>query len=114
MMGKFSRDKGKRGERAFSALCREHGYDTHRSAQYSGKEGQASDVEGLPGIHIEVKWVERLKLREAMAQSERDAEAAAAGELPIVAHKQNGAEWLVTMRAGDWFKLYEAFEKQGG
>lgn len=30
------------------------------------------------------------------------------GELPIVAHKTSRKEWLVTMRAGDWFDFYKA------
>ena len=36
------------------------GYDCRRTAQYCGNTGDASDVVGLPGIHQEVKRVERL------------------------------------------------------
>ena len=39
-MGKMSREKGKRGERAFAALCRAEGYAVHRSAQYRGNTGR--------------------------------------------------------------------------
>lgn len=109
-MGKFSREKGKRGERMWAAVCRSHGFaDARRGVQYSGREGQADDVTGLPGIHQEVKFVERLNLRDAMEQSARDAAAAGRGDLPIVAHKQSGKEWLVTMRADDWFRLFKAY-----
>ena len=100
-----SREKGKKGEREFAALCREQGYDCRRGQQYSGIEGR--DVVGLPYIHVEVKRVERLNIEEAMAQSKRDAKD---GELPIVAHRKNHCEWLVTMRAEDWFELYREWE----
>lgn len=101
-----SRQKGKRGELAFSKLCREHGYDTRRGQQYNGADGSA-DVIGLDGVHIEVKWVERLDLRGAMAQSIADTEP---WNYPIVAHKKNNCDWLITMRAADWFALYREWE----
>jgi Holliday junction resolvase len=100
-----SRDKGKRGEREFAAFCREHGYDCRRGQQYSGIEGE--DVVGLPGVHIEVKRVEKLNLYDAMDQARRDA---ADGTLPIVAHRRNRSDWLVVMRAEDWFGLFREWE----
>ena len=108
-MGRYSREKGKRGERAFCSLCRENGYDVHRTAQYRGNTGDAGDVDGLDGIHVEVKAVERLNIHDAMAQSVHDADAAGRGEIPIVAHKKSRCEWLVTMLAEDWFKLYREY-----
>lgn len=105
-MGKASIDKGKRGEREFAKLCREQGYtDVRRGQQYNGLEGD--DVVGLPFLHIEVKRVERLNLIDAISQSKRDTKN---NDLPIVAHKKNRCEWLVTMRMDDWFKLYREWE----
>ena len=103
-MAKASREKGKRGEREFAALCRENGYDARRSQQFMGGADSA-DVVGLPGIHVEVKRVERLNIEDAMAQSIRDG-----GGIPIVAHRKNNCEWLITMRAEDWFQLYREWE----
>ena len=101
-----SREKGKKGEREFARLCREHGFaNARRSQQYSGINGDA-DVVGLEGIHIEVKRVERLNIDEAMKQSIRDSRE---GEMPIVAHRRNREEWKVTMRAEDWFEFYKAW-----
>lgn len=107
-----SKAKGARGERLFRDLCREHGYtDARRGQQYSGANGDA-DVVGLDGIHAEVKFVEKLNLRDAMDQSVRDRRD---GELPIVAHKTSRKPWLITMRADDWFRLYKAWvEKMVG
>ena len=105
-----SKQKGSRGERLFSKLCRDEGFDNvHRTAQYRGNTGDAGDCEGLPNIHIEVKYTEHLQLSKAMAQSIRDSTANGKGHLPIVAHKKNREEWLITMRAEDWFKLYREY-----
>ena len=97
-MGMFSRSKGKRGERMFASLCREQGYDVHRTSQYCVKHGTA-DVVGLPGVYVEVKYVQALNIAKAMEQSERDADAAGKDEFPIVASKRAGDPWLVTMYA---------------
>lgn len=109
-MGKAERERGKRGERMFCSLCREYGYDAHRTAQFRGNTGAAGDVEGLPGVHVEVKNQERLNLRDAIAQSIRDSEAEGKGNIPIVAHKKNNADWLITLRAGDFFTIYREWE----
>lgn len=102
-----SKRKGKSGELEFARVCREQGYDCRRTAQYCGNTGEAADVVGLPGIHVEVKRVERLNVSEAMAQSVRDAKP---GEIPIVAHRRDRHPWLLTMRAEDWFSLYREWE----
>jgi Holliday junction resolvase len=109
-----SRQKGKAGELEFSRLCRDEGYDVRRTAQFCGKTGEAADVVGLPGIHVEVKRVERLDLQAAMDQSIRDADAAGNGEIPIVAHRRNHEKWKITMLAEDWFRLYREWEAGGG
>ncbi len=102
-----SRAKGAAGEREFSNLCKKHGFQTRRGQQYSGIEGK--DVVGLDGIHIEVKRVERLNVSQAIGQAIRDK---TDGEIPIVAHRKNREDWLVTMTADNWFKLYKAYLKE--
>lgn len=104
-----SKQKGDKGEREWARFCRDHGFDCRRTAQYCGKTGDASDVVGLDGIHQEVKRVERLNIHEAMEQAIRDSETTE--NIPIVAHRKNRKEWLVTMRAEDWFRLYKEWIK---
>lgn len=104
-MGLFSRAKGKRGERMWASFCREQGYDVHRTAQYRGNTGAAGDVEGLPYIHCEVKYVQALNIAKAMEQSDHDAKAEGKGKLPIVASKRAGDPWLVTMYAWHFVTL---------
>lgn len=99
-----SRSKGKRGELEVAALFREAGYpDARRGQQYSGLHGD-SDVVGVPGLHIEVKRVERLNLDKAIEQAERDCKA---GMMPMVIHKRNRSKWLVTQSYDEWIKLYD-------
>lgn len=101
-----SKAKGSRGEREFSNLCKEYGFNTYRSQQFSGANHDA-DVEGIPGIHIEVKRVEKLNVSNAMKQAIRDK---ADGEVAIVAHRKDREEWLVTMRATDFLEMVKERE----
>lgn len=103
-----SKQKGARFERQLASLFREYGYDARRTAQYCGNTGDASDVIGLPGIHIEAKHQERMQLYDWMAQAKRDA--AGTDTLPAVFHKKNNASILVTMEFEDWMRLFTEWE----
>lgn len=105
-----SRQKGARFERQLASKLREHGYDAHRTAQYCGNTGQAADVSGLPGIHIEAKHAEQMRLYEWMSQAKRDANAAGGKLLPAVFHKKNNAAILVTMELDSWIHLYREWQ----
>ena len=96
-----SKNKGSVGEREWSNLCKSQGYITRRGQQYCGSNGDA-DVVGIPGLHMEIKRVENLNVSKAIAQAINDKRD---GEIPIVAHRKNREDWLVTMRADDWFEF---------
>lgn len=101
-----SRDKGKRGERELAKMLTALlGVECRRGQQYNGIEGQ--DVVGVDGLHIESKWVERLNLREAYAQAERDA---AANDVPVVCHKTNKHPWLITFALSDMLAFAMAID----
>ena len=102
-----SKQKGARFERKLAAKLRDEGYECRRTQQYCGSTGDASDVIGLPGIHIEAKNQERMHLYDWMAQAIHDAKD---GLLPTVFHKKNNAEILVTMRFNNWIKIYREWE----
>ena len=101
-----SKAKGARFERQLASKFREYGYEARRTAQYCGNTGEASDVVGLPGIHIEAKHQETMRLYEWISQAKRDAENGGKGYLPAVFHKKNNADILVTMTLDDWMNLY--------
>ena len=103
-----SKNKGKRFERLVAGLFKSIGYDARRGQQYCGANGDA-DVVGVPGLHIECKHVERLNLYDAIAQSKHDARQ---NELPVVIHKKNNCNVLVTMEFDDWAKLYCIWESE--
>lgn len=105
-----SKQKGARFERLLASRFRDYGYDARRTAQYCGNTGDASDVVGLPGIHIEAKHQERMQLYEWMAQAQRDAMANGGDVFPVVFHKKNNADILVTMTFDDWMNLYREWE----
>ena len=109
-MGTLSKEKGKRFEREVAHLFREYGYDAHRTAQYRGNTGDAGDVEGVPGFHIEAKNQEKMRLYDWMKQSVSDAAAEGKGNLPVVLHKANRKPVLVTMRFEDWIQMYSAYQ----
>lgn len=101
--GKRSQSKGAAGERELAALLRDYGYDIERGGSLSF--GEVPDLVGLPGVHIEVKRVERLNVGEAMQQAIRDSDRFHDGA-PALFHRRNRQPWLVTMRLDDWMKLY--------
>lgn len=106
-MGKInSKDKGKRGERMCAAKMREYGYEARRGIQYQGSP-ESPDVVGVPGLHIEVKFTEKLRLWDAIEQSIRDA---GADEIPVVMHKKNNSEWLAILRLDDFMPIYAEWE----
>lgn len=95
--GKPSQRKGAQGERELAKVLEAEGYPMQRGgASY----GTIPDLVGLPGIHVEVKRVERLNVSAAMQQAERDAIKFQDGD-PAVFHRRNREPWLVTMRLTD-------------
>ena len=98
-----SKQKGSAGERELSNKLKEYGFDTRRSQQYCGANGD-SDVVGIDGLHIECKRVERLNVSDAMKQAVSDVKS---GNVPVVMHRKNREEWLVTMRMSDWVDMFK-------
>ena len=105
---KHAKEKGARFERKLSSIFRDYGYKARRTAQYCGNTGEAADVIGLPGIHIEAKHQETMRLYEWIAQAKRDA--AGSGKIPAVFHKKNNAEILVTMELENFMDIYREWE----
>lgn len=96
-----SRQKGKRGELELAHVLLESGLLARRGQQYSGIGGDDVVVQGYEHWHIECKLVEKLNLTKAVEQAVRDAK----GRVPIVAHRKNRGDWMVTMPIKEWLEL---------
>lgn len=96
MMGRSSREKGKRGEREFAAFLRDLGLEARRTQQFSGKEGTADVSSSLDGVHIEVKRYAGIAALRFLEQAERDSNPM---DLPCVAMREDRGEWTMMFRA---------------
>lgn len=99
-----SKAKGKRGELEAVRFLKALGYDVRRTAQYCGNTGDAADIEGLEGFHIEVKRVEKLNVYDAVEQALRDAQGK---KIPLVMWRRNDKPWLIIQLASDWVRVLE-------
>ena len=104
-----SRAKGSRGELEFANWLKARGVDARRSQQYCGVGGDGDLQTDLP-FHFEIKRVEALNINKAMAQAIGDS--AESALTPVVCHRKDRGEWLITMRAEDWFG--QVVKKQEG
>lgn len=110
-IGRSSKRKGKIGELEVVNLLKAAGYNAHRSVQYCGATGDAPDVvvEGLP-LHIEVKRVERLNLKQAYQQAVHDSKKNG-NNVPVVFHRLSHQPWMVTLSAEDFLELCKKLYK---
>jgi len=101
-MGRKSRNKGASGERELAReLSRLFGIEARRGCQYHGGPGSPDVAADIPGVHIECKRTERLRLYEALEQAIDDA-----GEkVPVVMHRQNHKPWVAIVRLDDLPRL---------
>ena len=111
-IGRASKQKGARFELQIAHYLQDHGFpDVHRTAQHCGKTGDAGDVEGIAGLHIECKHVERLNLYSAYHQAVRDNNAKNNGDIPIVVHKKNRETVMVSLSLDDFIKIFSPYKK---
>ena len=98
-----SKRKGNTGENEIAKLLTAHGFNSHRNDQRYKSGFENPDI-SLPGVHIEVKRTESLRLYDALHQAVRDANGAA---IPVVMHRRNRESWVVIMRFTDWIEMYK-------
>ncbi len=103
-MGTKSQRKGRNAELELARILQEYGYPV--AAGRAQSYGEAPDLSGLPGIHIECKRRENVNLTAALEQARRDADRF--GGLSAVFHRRNREGWRVTMGLPDWLKLYRS------
>ena len=99
-MGRFSRQKGKRGERLCAKeLSEQLGVPVRRGIQFAGGTDSPDCLIEVPtSLHIEAKLVEKLNIYSAMAQAVDDA---SEKKIPLVWQKRSREASLVTVRTQD-------------
>lgn len=106
MGGKSSQRKGRGGELEIVKIFQSYGIDAQPGQAVS--YGSTPDVVNIPGVHPEIKRVERLNVPEAMAQAVRDSKKFNDG-MPVLFHRRNRQGWLCTMRLDEWLELYRSY-----
>jgi Holliday junction resolvase len=97
-MGRFSRNKGKVGERELAhELTRVLGVRARRGVQFRGSPESPDVITDIPDVHIECKRMERFRLYDALDQAVSDA----GNNIPVVLHRQNHKPWVVIVRLDD-------------
>lgn len=110
-MGRAQRQKGKRGERAAAkAVSAALRVNARRGVQFKGGADSADIEVEIPGVHWEVKFVERESVRTWMAQ----AQAECGGGVPVVLHKRSREEWLVTLPLERLYEFVQRLEEAAG
>ena len=97
-----SKRKGSAGEREVLKILLESGIQAVRNDQrYVGGRNNPDISATFAGtdFHVEVKRTERLNLTGAMKQAVSDADGKA---FPVVIHRSNRQDWLVTFRLSDF------------
>ena len=107
-MGAKSQRKGRAAELELSRILQGHGYNIEPGGALTN--GEVPDLSGLPGVHIECKRAETLRLSEWMAQAERDAQRFGDGA-PAVFFRRSRSPWCVVMKLEDWMAIYKQERK---
>ena len=103
-LGKYSKSKGKRGEREVANLLKARGYKARRGQQFKGTSDSPDVIcEDLP-FNIEVKYTERPNFKRYMEQSVSDC---GEGQVPIVIHKYIRGEWHVMLKFKDFMDVVD-------
>jgi Holliday junction resolvase len=93
--------KGKRGERNLAAFLRDEGFDGAKRGQQHAGGVDSPDVVGVPGWHIECKCTAQIRLRDWMAQAERDSK----GKPWAILYKLPRGPWVTIIKATEWTRL---------
>ena len=107
-MSLTERRKGARGELELLELVKARWPRATRNFA-SGAAGNGDIAHGPPGVLIECKRTERLRLRDAWAQAASDALSAAC--MPVVATRWNGGPWLAVLELDELLALLELRER---
>lgn len=102
--GMRSRRKGSRGELEVVHAFNSEGFDCWRTPNSGGLSHSKGDINGIPGLHIEVKRAEQVRIREWIGQAEQDC---APHDIPIVVWRTSADLWRVDLPLTDFVPLWK-------
>jgi len=97
------REKGKRGERGFRDLLRDHGFAASRGQQFKGAPNSPDVICPELPCHLEVKIGRTHSLDTAFRQAAQQC----GDNMPVVASKRDYADWMVYLRASDFLVIMQ-------
>lgn len=103
-----SRQKGKAGELEACQMLRDlFGWVAGRTQQFCGRAGDDDiRVAQTPSLFWEIKREEHLSVHKAMQRASEDA----GRRCPVLMHRKNRSEWLLTIRLADLPRLCHAYQ----
>lgn len=116
--GKRSKTKGKVFERKLVQLIQARMPDKVKVERgYWQAHRQAGGAAVVPDIVMPVFWVEakcgkKRNMREALAQSVKDAESVGSSKIPVAVVRDDNAGSVVVMRLEDWLDILEAMPRE--
>jgi Holliday junction resolvase len=102
-MGKAEPRKARTGEREIVRAYTAAGFSAWRTPN-SGGLRLKGDVHGVPGLHIEVKRTEALRIWEALDQAASEAKA---GAVPALHFRRNRSGWFVAVPLVEFIALLQ-------
>ena len=101
-----SKEKGKRGERAWTKILKAYGYEAKRTGFHQSQQGHDSPDVTCPDlpVHWEVKNSEQCLIRDWIAQASGDARSY---EIPVVTWKSNRRPWIAILKAEDLLTMLQ-------
>jgi hypothetical protein len=101
-----SRAKGKRAELALAQILVPYWPEVCRNIDQFGSK--KNDLNGVPGVHLQVKHVESLNIWKALEQAITEADPK---DVPIVAFKRNRSPWYAAMELDELIPLLRLKEQ---
>lgn len=114
MGGAMSRRKGAAGEREVAKLARDAGWDKAKreAPMQAGHGNDYPDIGAIAGLYVESKRYKRVPVnrfaREVLDVKRED------GLVPILAHRDDGEQWRVTLDARFFFSAWRELHELRG
>lgn len=99
-----SRDKGKRGELEVVHYWHDLDFKCWRTPNSGGLTHSKGDINGVPGLHQEVKMQETVRIKEWIRQADEDCSPT---DIPVVIWRTSRMPWRVDLELSDFGPIWK-------